>query len=425
MSSSPTSGHRLLTLFPLALAAFLLLGASRLKIESSCSKTSCKHVLQRVFSITAMHKTKIKSSSDGVDYELESYDALRNGSCNIFEGEWVLDEPDSRPLYTEESCPYLTRQVTCLRNGRPDSLYQKWKWKPYACQLPRFDAVKLLESLRNKRLMLVGDSLQRTQWESMVCLLESAIPDSKKSMKKIPPRRIFTAEEFNASVEFYWAPFLVESNADHATKHRVQKRQVKLDSIYKHSKNWEGVDVLVFESYVWWMNKPLINATIGSLGIKEYNVPDAYRQALQTLGRWLDSTINPLTQKVFFMSLSPTHIWSWEWRAGSNGSCFNESSPIQGPYWGIGSSHQIMNAVRDALHDLRINVTLLNITQLSEYRKDGHTSVYSEQRGKLLTSEQRSQPEIYSDCIHWCLPGVPDTWNEILYAYLLYGPSRH
>lgn len=84
-----------------------------------------------------------------------------------------------------------------------------------------------------------------------------------------------------------------------------------------------------------------------------------------------------------------------------------------------------MDAVRDTLQDLKVNVTLLNITQLSEYRKDGHTSVYTERQGKLLTFEQRSQPEIYADCVHWCLPGVPDTWNEILYMYLLYGPSRH
>jgi len=78
-----------------------------------------------------------------------------------------------------------------------------------------------------------------------------------------------------------------------------------------------------------------------------------------------------------------------------------------------------MEIVDDILRESKINVTFLNITQLSEYRKDGHTTIYGERKGKLLTKEQRSDPKTFADCIHWCLPGVPDAWNEILYAYLL------
>ncbi|WOL12419.1 protein trichome birefringence-like 31 [Canna indica] len=347
----------------------------------------------------------------------EDVNVLARG-CNLFEGRWVLDEQNSRPLYTEESCPYLTRQVTCLSNGRPDSLYQKWKWKPNSCELPRFNGAKLLEKLRNKRLMFVGDSIQRTQWESMVCLIQSAVPESKKFIHKDPPRKIFVAENYNASIEFYWAPFLVESNADHATKHRVQRRLVKLDSITKHSRQWKQVDILVFDSYVWWMSNPLINATFGSDDTREYDVLAAYRLMLNTWAKWVESAMNPQT-KAFFMSLSPMHLWSWEWRDGSRGNCFNESSPIEGAFWGSGSNVRVMRAVEEALREMKVDVTLMNITQLSEFRKDAHASVYTERRGKLMTGEERSKPEMFADCIHWCLPGVPDTWNEILFAYLL------
>lgn len=339
--------------------------------------------------------------------------------CNVFEGKWVWDNV-SYPLYKEDSCPYLVKQVTCLRNGRPDSFYQNWRWQPHGCTLPRFDPLVLLEILRDKTLMFVGDSIQRGQFESMICLLQSVIPGGKKSLHRTPPMKIFKAQEFNVTIVYYWAPFIVESISDHMTNHTVLKRLVNLDAISKHGKQWEGVNVLVFESYVWWMHKPRINATYGSpYNVQEYNVTTAYRLALQTWANWMETKINSHKQKVYFMSMSPTHLWSWEWRPGSDENCFNESYPIQGPYWGTGSNLEIMEMVRDALRGLKVDVTLLNITQLSEFRRDAHTTVFTERKGKLLTKEQKSNPKMYADCIHWCLPGVPDAWNEILYAHLV------
>jgi hypothetical protein len=32
--------------------------------------------------------------------------------------------------------------------------------------------------------------------------------------------------------------------------------------------------------------------------------------------------------------------------------------------------------------------------------------------------EQNDLAKKSQDCVHWCLPGVPDTWNELLYALL-------
>ncbi|XP_010277749.1 PREDICTED: protein trichome birefringence-like 31 [Nelumbo nucifera] len=416
MATQPSSDHRILSIYPFALVSLLLFGTVRLVSENFCWRNNANaHSLQS----DSLEILPSESEEQGSSIDNSGHESIV-GWCNVFDGRWVLDNA-SHPLYTEESCPYLTKQVTCQKNGRPDSLYQNWRWEPYECKLPRFDAKKLLEALRNKRLMFIGDSIQRTQWESMVCLVQSVIPDGKKSIHRHPPMKIFRAEEFNATIEFYWAPFIVESNSDHATNHTVQRRLVKLDSIAKHSRHWEGVHVLVFESYVWWMYKPVINATNGSLNdVTEYNVTTAYRLALETWANWIESKVDPHTQRVFFMSLSPTHLWSWEWRTEGDGNCFNESYPIEGrPYWGTGSSREIMGILGDVLQELKREVSFLNITQMSEFRKDGHTSVYTERRGKLLTSEQKADPITYADCIHWCLPGVPDTWNELLYAHLL------
>lgn len=48
--------------------------------------------------------------------------------------------------------------------------------------LIRFNATALLKRLRNKRLVFVGDSLNRGQWVSMVCLVDTVIPPKLKSM---------------------------------------------------------------------------------------------------------------------------------------------------------------------------------------------------------------------------------------------------
>jgi len=59
------------------------------------------------------------------------------GTCDLYKGRWVYDESRA-PLYKESDCSFLTEQVTCTRNGRRDDDYQKWRWQPDGCDLPRY-----------------------------------------------------------------------------------------------------------------------------------------------------------------------------------------------------------------------------------------------------------------------------------------------
>lgn len=85
----------------------------------------------------------------------------------------------------------------------------------------------------------------------------------------------------------------------------------------------------------------------------------------------------------------------------------------------IGTEKRLLEIARNVINGMGIPMSLIDITTLSEYRKDGHTSVYTIRQGKLLTPEQKADPATYADCLHWCLPGVPDTWNELLYAHII------
>lgn len=57
--------------------------------------------------------------------------------CSLNQGKWVFNRTTIKPLYTDTTCPYLDRQVSCVKNGKRDLDYQHWEWEPDDCMLPR------------------------------------------------------------------------------------------------------------------------------------------------------------------------------------------------------------------------------------------------------------------------------------------------
>ncbi|KAK6943142.1 PC-Esterase [Dillenia turbinata] len=408
-----------------AVAFIVLLYTERISTTSSYSFFKLKSCSKKV-RVTKSHKSKTDQKSLEVNLQnLEEDDRIDfdPDMCSVVHGKWVFNS-SYKPLYSDRTCPYLDLQVSCVKNGRPDSDYLQWEWQPDDCTLPRFNPEIALKKLRGKRLMFVGDSLQRGQWQSFVCMVQSIIPEKKKSMKRGKVLSVFKAKEYNATIEFYWAPFLIQSNSDLHIIGDPKKRILRVDSITKHAKNWVGVDILVFNTFVWWMSGPRIKSLWGSFangedGYEELEAQTAYRLGLKTWANWVDSTVNPNKTQVFFTTMSPTHMRSADWKHNNGIKCYNETRPyLKRGYHGTGSDARIMKVVSEVVNRMKVPVTVLNVTQLSEHRIDAHTSVYTETQGKVLTDEEKADPKRYADCIHWCLPGVPDTWNQLFYAYL-------
>lgn len=44
----------------------------------------------------------------------------------------------------------------------------------------RLDGHKMLDLLRGKRLVFVGDSINRNMWESLICILRNSVKNKKK-----------------------------------------------------------------------------------------------------------------------------------------------------------------------------------------------------------------------------------------------------
>ncbi|GAB4843772.1 hypothetical protein Ancab_013737 [Ancistrocladus abbreviatus] len=342
-------------------------------------------------------------------------------NCDLYDGEWVRD--DSYPLYKPGSCSLIDEQFNCFLNGRPDSDYQKLKWKPKGCILPRLNGSHMLDLLRGKRLVFVGDSLNRNMWESLVCILRNSVKDQSKVYEasgrvyfRTEAYYSFVFEDYSCTVEFYASPFLVRQ-WEVKDKNGTVKETLRLDLIGESSDQVKNADVIVFNTGHWWTHeKTSLGKDYyqeGSHVYSDLNVVEAFRRALTTWARWVDANVNSRSTHVLFRGYSASHFSGGQWNSG--GQCNSETQPIKNETYLNGYPWK-MQVFEKVIRGIKTHVSYLNVTRMTDYRKDGHPSIYRKQH---LSKEERKSPLRYQDCSHWCLPGVPDTWNELLYAELL------
>ncbi|KAK8718038.1 hypothetical protein V6N13_045287 [Hibiscus sabdariffa] len=337
--------------------------------------------------------------------------------CDVYDGRWVWD--DNYPLYQSSDCPFIDSGFRCLQNGRPDSFYTKWRWQPKACNLPRFNGTKMLEKLRNRRIAFVGDSIGRNQWESMLCMLSSAIPnkDSVYEVNGNPITKhrgflVFRFADYNCTVEYYRAPFLVAQGSAPRGAPKGVKMTLRLDLMDRTHRQWVDADVLVFNSGHWWSHDKTTNRGCyfqeGMEVSLEMDIATAFVKSIETLLNFVRGQVNTNKTQVYFRTYSPEHFRGGVWSNG--GHCHHIKLPDFSSYPGKTEAH--VEVLSHVLSKHPGVIEMMNVTPMTYTRQDGHTSLYHFGRG----NETEPAGE---DCSHWCLPGVPDSWNELLYARFL------
>ncbi|KAJ8752090.1 hypothetical protein K2173_001765 [Erythroxylum novogranatense] len=318
------------------------------------------------------------------------------GKCNYFQGKWVYDA--SYPLYDNSRCPFVDPEFNCQKYGRPDKDYLKYRWQPFSCNLPRFNGLYFLEKWRGKKIMFVGDSLSWNQWQSLTCMLHSWVPNSRTSFIRRDGLASVTFEDYGVKILLYRTPYLVD------IVNQKVGRVLKLDSI-NSGNAWRGMDMLIFNTWHWWTHtgrsQPWDYIQEGNALYKDMNRLVAFYKGLTTWARWVNRYVDPSKTKVFFQNVSPTHYEGKDWNAPWK-SCSGETQPFFGTRYPAGTP-EAWFVVNKVLSRIKKPVYLLDVTALSQYRKDAHPSTYSGQHKG-------------TDCSHWCLPGLPDTWNQLLYA---------
>uniref|UniRef100_A0A2C9UWZ9 Uncharacterized protein n=1 Tax=Manihot esculenta TaxID=3983 RepID=A0A2C9UWZ9_MANES len=321
----------------------------------------------------------------------------QSNNCDVYQGSWLYD--DSYPLYDSNACPFIRKEFDCLKYGRPDQLYLHYRWQPTACDLPRFDGVNFLESVRGKKIMFIGDSVSFNQFESLLCLLHAAVPNSNIREDK---NASIPTVIFEVSIMLFHSLLLVDVEQEDIG------RVLKLDSL-KNGNLWKDMDVLVFNTWLWWYRRgpkqPWDYVQDGGTVLKDMDRMDAFRKALITWAKWVDSDeVDTSKTRVIFQGISPSHYNGSEWNEPGVMNCSKETQPISGSIYPNGLP-LALHVLEDVLSGIKKPVHLLNITTLSQLRKDAHPSSYNGFRGM--------------DCTHWCIAGLPDTWNQLLYTALI------
>ncbi|XP_074570554.1 protein trichome birefringence-like 1 [Curcuma longa] len=339
--------------------------------------------------------------------------------CDLFDGRWVRDE--GSPSYPPGSCRFVDVAFDCFGNGRKDLNYTKMRWKPNGCTLPRLRGEKMLKLLRGKRLAFVGDSLNRNMWESLLCILTNSLDERRRSrVFEVSGRSEFRSDtayavrfaDYNCSIEFFRAPFLVrESSSPGAGGNSTET--LRLDLMEAAAEAYADADVLVFNSGHWWTHTKTSKGENfyqeGDHVFPKLSAEEAYRRALKTWANWVRTRIDPSRTRVFFRGYSWSHFNGGQWNSGGN--CDGETEPI------VDEKHlarylKLTEVLESEIAEMNAPLLYLNITRMTDYRKDAHPSVYR-------SPEAARKPGEAQDCSHWCLPGVPDAWNELLYAMLL------
>ncbi|XVF50700.1 hypothetical protein PTKIN_Ptkin04bG0123400 [Pterospermum kingtungense] len=314
----------------------------------------------------------------------------------------------------------------CQGNGRPDKEYENWRWKPSQCDLPRFDAEKFLELMRGKTLAFIGDSVARNQMESMLCLLwQVEVPKNRGNRRM----QRWHFKSTSVMIVRIWSSWLVHQTSEKFdfAPEGVTKLHLDApdDSFMEFIPNF---DVIVLSSGHWFAKQSvyiLNNEIVGgqlwwpdpSRPMKVNNV-DAFGISAETILSAIATHPN-YTGLTIVRSFSPDHYEGGAWNTG--GSCTGKVKPlatgelVENGFTNIMHSKQVMGferAVKKATNKSKLR--LMDITEVFGYRHDGHPGPYRSPDPNKITKRGPDGKPPPQDCLHWCMPGPVDTWNELV-----------
>lgn len=352
---------------------------------------------------------------------------LNKGKCDLFVGDWIPNTSD--PIYNE-SCPSIESPQNCMKNGRPDTGFLYWRWSPRDCSIPRFEPERFLEMMRNKHWALIGDSITRNHVQSLLCMLSTVERAIQVYHDKEYRSRRWHFPSYKFTISVIWSPFLVKAaiyeDQNGVSTHEVELYLDKIDD--KWIDQFQSFDYMIISTGKWFLKSAIYYENNEALGchycprrnLTELGFDFAYRKTL----RYVMNTLVASDHKgmIFFRTSTPDHFENGEWNTG--GTC-KKTSPVKEGEIELKEVHKVLREIeleefeKAAAKASRngVNLKLLDMVSLSLMRPDGHPGPYRQYH----PFEHSKYAKVQTDCLHWCLPGPIDSWNDILMEMVVHG----
>ncbi|XP_058081083.1 protein trichome birefringence-like 13 isoform X2 [Magnolia sinica] len=329
----------------------------------------------------------------------------RRDLCNYTDGIWIHD-PTVRMRY-DNTCKEIFKGWNCISNNKSNGRdIPSWRWQPRACDLPPLDPVRFLERFRDTNIGFVGDSLNRNMFVSLVCTLKRASSEVKK-WRPAGADRGFTFLPYNLTVAYHRTNLLARY-AGLPIAMVVCWNPLGTNKVFE----W----MLMFQkAHGWWapskfdpIQSPMLFFEKGLPVLPPLPPELGLDMALKHMIMYVERKARPGALK-FFRTQSPRHFEGGDWNEG--GSCqrtqplFPEQVEQLFSLLNNGTNMETRLVNQHLYKALQgSSFCILDITHLSEFRADAHPSTAG---GKK-----------HDDCMHWCLPGITDSWNDLLVANL-------